>query len=364
MARSGIRLYRGSGGTGRRTSLRGWRSQERGGSNPPFRTKSDRGPVLRAFLVVDRPSQRTGQRFGYGAGVASRQVAPQLDISVRSPLVPVGSGTPQEDQGTLRVDQVRSDERRWRCTERCPLNHRPPARHETCADTSCGGVLASGSIVRPISRGRSRGSVMASQARSGLRRCHVLLVVLLASLGCSKATPPGALEPQMTVEPRPAAQSPGPPTTIRLVLQLQQDGTFRMISAEPRRGEVTPDPSVDDNRPALAEGRARLVEYSARNAAGQVVSTGRFIVPLVAVSEFQDPNASTRIRHSEERLTTPTIRVAVHIRPRLPRSPSTAWSQAPAPSRGSGSGRRWARSRWRSLPRTSSPSRRIRRCSS
>ena len=28
----------GSGGTGRRTSLRGWRSQERGGSNPPFRT--------------------------------------------------------------------------------------------------------------------------------------------------------------------------------------------------------------------------------------------------------------------------------------------------------------------------------------
>ncbi len=29
---------RGSGGTGRRTSLRGWRSQERVGSNPPFRT--------------------------------------------------------------------------------------------------------------------------------------------------------------------------------------------------------------------------------------------------------------------------------------------------------------------------------------
>jgi hypothetical protein len=84
-----------------------------------------------------------------------------------------------------------------------------------------------------------------------------------------------------------------------------------MISAEPRRGEVTPDPSVDDNRPALAEGRAKLVEYSARNAAGQVVATGRFIVPLVAVSEFQDPNAATRIRHSEERLTTPTVRVAL-----------------------------------------------------
>ena len=36
-------LPRGSGGTGRRTSLRGWRSQERGGSNPPFRTNNLRG---------------------------------------------------------------------------------------------------------------------------------------------------------------------------------------------------------------------------------------------------------------------------------------------------------------------------------
>ena len=35
-----VRPPRESGGTGRRTSLRGWRSQERGGSNPPFRTNS------------------------------------------------------------------------------------------------------------------------------------------------------------------------------------------------------------------------------------------------------------------------------------------------------------------------------------
>ena len=31
-------LPRESGGIGRRTSLRGWRSQDRGGSSPPFRT--------------------------------------------------------------------------------------------------------------------------------------------------------------------------------------------------------------------------------------------------------------------------------------------------------------------------------------
>jgi hypothetical protein len=136
-------------------------------------------------------------------------------------------------------------------------------------------------------------------------------VVLLASVGCSEATPSGTPEPEVILDPRPAEQSPGPATTIRLVLQLQQDGTFRIISAEPRRGEVTPEPSVEDNRPALADGRAKLVEYSARNADGLVVAIGRFIVPLVAVSEFQDPNAATRIRHAEERLTTPTIRVAL-----------------------------------------------------
>jgi hypothetical protein len=84
-----------------------------------------------------------------------------------------------------------------------------------------------------------------------------------------------------------------------------------MISAEPRRGEVTPDPSIEDNRQALMDGRAKVVEFNARNAAGQVVTTGRFIVPLVAVSEYQDPDAETKIRHAEERLTTPMIRVAV-----------------------------------------------------
>jgi hypothetical protein len=84
-----------------------------------------------------------------------------------------------------------------------------------------------------------------------------------------------------------------------------------MISAEPRRGEVTSEPSVEDNRSALAEGRAKLVEYSARNASGLVVAVGRFIVPMVAVSEFQDPAAANRVRHAEERLTTPTVRVSL-----------------------------------------------------
>ena len=152
---------------------------------------------------------------------------------------------------------------------------------------------------------------MASHARCGLCHSLWLFVVLLAAVGCADATPQAGADPEVRLDPRPATQSPGPPTTIRLVLQLQQDGTFRVISADPRRGEVTSEPSVEDNRSALAEGRAKLVEYSARNASGLVVAVGRFIVPLVAVSEFQDPNAANRVRHAEERLTTPTVRVSL-----------------------------------------------------
>src|SRR5687767_5145854 len=41
---------RGSGGIGRRTSLRGWRPQGREGSSPFFRTKAQRRPKRLAFL--------------------------------------------------------------------------------------------------------------------------------------------------------------------------------------------------------------------------------------------------------------------------------------------------------------------------
>jgi hypothetical protein len=84
-----------------------------------------------------------------------------------------------------------------------------------------------------------------------------------------------------------------------------------MVSSEPRRGEPTPDPSIDEHRQALSDGRARLVEYQARDATGRAIASGRFVLPLVAESEFQDPQAAARIRRSEERLTTPTIRIAI-----------------------------------------------------
>jgi hypothetical protein len=91
----------------------------------------------------------------------------------------------------------------------------------------------------------------------------------------------------MTVEPhllpsRRASNDDSPRPSIAARRDVPHESRLSL-----RRGEVTAHPSVDDNRRLWRKGRARLVEYSARNAAGQVVSTGRFIVPLVAVSEFR-----------------------------------------------------------------------------
>jgi hypothetical protein len=151
---------------------------------------------------------------------------------------------------------------------------------------------------------------MGPEARRGFAGCRWLLLVVLVSTACKGAAPPAA-GPASTFEPRPAAESPGPPTTLRVVLQLQNDGTFRLVSADPKRGSVTPGPSVAEHREALAEGRVRLVEYTARDAKGDILATGTFLVPLVAVSEFQDPEAETRLRHAEEKLTNPTVRVSL-----------------------------------------------------
>ena len=151
---------------------------------------------------------------------------------------------------------------------------------------------------------------MSPEARSGFAGWRWLLVVLLASSACKEAPQPGA-EPELTLTPRPAVESSGPPTTIRLVVQLQNDGTFRMVAAEPRHGSPTPEPSIADNRQALLDGHVRLVAYTARDDTGNIVATGRFLVPMTAVSEFQDPADETRLRHSEEKLTNPTVRVSL-----------------------------------------------------
>lgn len=65
------------------------------------------------------------------------------------------------------------------------------------------------------------------------------------------------------------------------------------------------------------EGRVRVIDYTGRDAAGVVVVRGTVTIPATAVAEFQDPEASTRIRRREEPLAAPTIRVSIPYRASL-----------------------------------------------
>lgn len=131
---------------------------------------------------------------------------------------------------------------------------------------------------------------------------------LCVCVGCAPIPEPRADTP-IELEARPAQESPGPPTTLRLVLEVRAGGV-RLISSDPRRGSLA-EPEESEIRQDAIEGRIRVIRYVARDTAGNVLATGRFSAPAVAVAEFQDPDARTRIRRSEEPLETPIIRVAI-----------------------------------------------------
>lgn len=153
---------------------------------------------------------------------------------------------------------------------------------------------------------------MSTDACLPSRRTGVILAGLVAILalavGCE--TPiEDAAETELVLEAQEAVPSPGPPTTLRLVLQFEGDH-FNVISADPKRGSVLA-PAIAENHRSLLDGDARLIEYSARDVSGAVLVTGFFILPMTAVSEFQDLDVETRIRRREERLSSPVIRVAI-----------------------------------------------------
>lgn len=143
-------------------------------------------------------------------------------------------------------------------------------------------------------------------------RTAILLAVLLAVLGlaagCEKPIE-DATETELTLEASEAVASPGPPTTLRLVLQFEGDH-FTVVSADPKRGSILA-PAIVENHQSLLDGNARLIEYSARDASGAVLVTGYFILPMTAVSEYQDLDVETRVRRREERLSSPVVKVAI-----------------------------------------------------
>jgi hypothetical protein len=151
-------------------------------------------------------------------------------------------------------------------------------------------------------------------ARAGLA-CGLLLLAALAAGACRKETDAGSA-PLLTLEARPATASPGPPTTLRLVLRLEKAGQFTLLSATPRRGSIR-QPNLAERRQDLLAGRLRLVEYTALDPGGLPIGSGLFTVPVSAVSEFQDLNVETRVRRREEPLTDPVVKISIVYRPEI-----------------------------------------------
>jgi hypothetical protein len=148
-----------------------------------------------------------------------------------------------------------------------------------------------------------------------MRRPICLALCLLVQFACSPAEDPDS-GPAIRFQAQPAQAPPGPPTTLRLVLQVQPDGQVRLISNTASRGSIDTPPEAKIRQDAI-EGRVRIVDYIGRDAAGAVVVRGQLTIPATAVAEFQDPQASTRIRRSEEPLVAPTVRVSVPYQPSL-----------------------------------------------
>lgn len=143
-----------------------------------------------------------------------------------------------------------------------------------------------------------------------MRGALLTLALLSVHLGCGPSGPADG-PPPLALTPQPAAESPGPPTTLRLVLQFQRDGGVRLVSATPRRGSIQKPPDPAAIRQDLIEGRLELVEYTVRDRAGDALATGTFVVPAVAVAEYQDPDARTQIRRSEEPLASRTVTLSI-----------------------------------------------------
>lgn len=147
-------------------------------------------------------------------------------------------------------------------------------------------------------------------------RTGCLILAALLAFGCGNEVE-NQPKSKLVLDPQPAKPSPGPPTTLRLVVELQPDGTLGVVSADPERGLVEP-PPIEDKRNELLQGKVRLVEYRALDAAGAVIATGSFLFPVTAISEYQDPNVETRIRRQEELvIANPAMKISIAYRPEI-----------------------------------------------
>ena len=109
--------------------------------------------------------------------------------------------------------------------------------------------------------------------------------------------------------PKPAAPSPGPPTTLRVVIRVE-DGNVTVLSASPKRGNDF-DAGADVFAHRVIEEKSRALRYEILDASAAVIGSGYVAVPKVAVAEFLDRDVRHKIERAEQPLTSAVVSAAI-----------------------------------------------------
>jgi hypothetical protein len=113
--------------------------------------------------------------------------------------------------------------------------------------------------------------------------------------------------------PKPAAPSPGPPTTLRVVMRIE-NGNVTVLSASPKRGnEFNAGNDVFAHR--VIEDKSRALRYEILDASAAVIGSGLVAVPKVAVAEYLDKDVRHKIVREEQPLTSAVITTAIPYSP-------------------------------------------------
>jgi hypothetical protein len=113
--------------------------------------------------------------------------------------------------------------------------------------------------------------------------------------------------------PKPAAPSPGPPTTLRVVMRIE-NGNVTVLSASPKRGNEF-DAGIDVFAHRVLENKLRALRYEILDANAAVIGAGLVSVPKVAVAEFLDKDVRHKIVRAEQPLTSAVITTAIPYSP-------------------------------------------------
>jgi len=139
-----------------------------------------------------------------------------------------------------------------------------------------------------------------------------LLSVLLAGCAPDSGKERSAATTTQLV-PKPATPSPGPPTTLRVVIRVE-NGNVTLLSASPKRGnEFDAGSEVFAHR--VLEEKARALRYEILDASAAVIGSGYVAVPKVAVAEFLDKDVRHKIVRAEQPLTSAVVTAAIPYSP-------------------------------------------------